>query len=76
MITSFSVAFFQKATGVQGQSPCKKTVPMLRTGTVFEYLFKLKCTCVQLVVMSLLGNQLLMAATLNDPAVVKHHDHI
>ena len=39
-------------------------------------LLQFHCTGVQLVVLALLRDQLVMRTTLDDVAVVEHHDHI
>lgn len=39
-------------------------------------LFKLKGACVKLIVGSLFGDELIVVATLNDFAVVEHHNNV
>ena len=39
-------------------------------------LFKFKCTGIQLIVLTLLGNQLIMCTTFNDMTVIQDNDSI
>ena len=49
---------------------------MVKLGAASNPLFQVKSTGVQLVIGALFGKELFVAAALNYPSVVKHHDDV
>ena len=48
----------------------KDTVSRVLELMVFSFLFQLKCTCVELIILALLGNKRLVIAALDDVSVL------
>lgn len=47
-----------------------------RRWVIFMKLFEFKCARIELVILTLLGNQIVVRTALDDPALFENHNHV